>query len=212
MKTRYGTSVEHVGTGFQLAAGNSLLNLNYSIMKRILSVLSIATLGFTACHSVNSEKGQAVVNESQATIDSLKAEITRKNVVDSMNQVLAAERTKAADEKVAATTAAASVAAARSTRPARRTRTVYRDRYVSSPSNYSSASSSNAAYDPAPVATKKRGWSAKAKGAVIGAGAGAIGGAIINKRNRGAGAVIGGLGGAAVGTGIGAILDKKNGR
>lgn len=61
--------------------------------------------------------------------------------------------------------------------------------------------------------TKKKGWSSTAKGAVIGAGAGAITGAAVSKK-KGQGAIIGGLAGAAVGAGTGAIIDdgkkKKN--
>lgn len=60
-----------------------------------------------------------------------------------------------------------------------------------------------------PAEQKKKGWSGAAKGAVIGAGAGAIGGAIINKKDRGTGAVIGGLAGAGLGAGTGAILDSE---
>jgi len=56
---------------------------------------------------------------------------------------------------------------------------------------------------------KKKGWSNTAKGAVIGAGAGAVAGAVIDHNNRGAGAVIGGLAGAAVGAGTGAVIDHK---
>lgn len=55
---------------------------------------------------------------------------------------------------------------------------------------------------------KKKGWSGTAKGAVIGAGAGAIGGALIDKKH-GEGAVVGGLAGAALGAGTGAIVDSK---
>lgn len=54
--------------------------------------------------------------------------------------------------------------------------------------------------------TKKKGWSSTAKGAVIGAGAGAITGAAVSKK-KGQGAIIGGLAGAAVGAGTGAIID-----
>jgi hypothetical protein len=61
---------------------------------------------------------------------------------------------------------------------------------------------------PAPVA-KKKGWSNTAKGAVIGAGTGAIGGAIINHKDRGTGALIGGLAGAGLGAGAGAIMDAQ---
>jgi hypothetical protein len=60
-----------------------------------------------------------------------------------------------------------------------------------------------------PAEKKRKGWSGAAKGAVIGAGAGAIGGAIINKKDRGTGAVIGGLAGAGLGAGTGAILDSE---
>lgn len=58
---------------------------------------------------------------------------------------------------------------------------------------------------------RKRGWSSKAKGAVIGGAAGAIGGAIISK-HKGTGALIGGVAGAAGGYIIGNEIDKKNNR
>jgi hypothetical protein len=61
----------------------------------------------------------------------------------------------------------------------------------------------------ATVATpKKKGWSATAKGAVIGAGVGAATGAIVSKK-KGEGAIIGGLAGAALGTGTGAVIDSN---
>lgn len=62
-----------------------------------------------------------------------------------------------------------------------------------------------------PVSEKKKGWSKAAKGAVIGAGAGAIGGAIISKK-KGLGAVIGGVIGAAGGYVIGKKMDKNDNR
>lgn len=61
---------------------------------------------------------------------------------------------------------------------------------------------------PVTAEQKKKGWSATAKGAVIGAGAGAITGAVVSKK-KGQGAIIGGLAGAAVGAGTGAIIDGK---
>lgn len=63
----------------------------------------------------------------------------------------------------------------------------------------------------APVAQRKRGWSKAAKGAVIGAGTGAVAGAIISKK-KGLGAVIGGVVGGAGGYIIGRSKDKKDGR
>ena len=55
------------------------------------------------------------------------------------------------------------------------------------------------------TASAKQGWSSAAKGAVIGGAAGAVTGAVINKRNRAAGAVVGGVAGAGVGYTIGQI-------
>jgi hypothetical protein len=58
---------------------------------------------------------------------------------------------------------------------------------------------------------KRKKWSRAAKGAVIGAGVGAITGALVDKKH-GEGAIIGGLAGAGLGAGTGAIIDdsKKN--
>ena len=61
---------------------------------------------------------------------------------------------------------------------------------------------------PAAAAPQRKKWSGAAKGAVIGAGVGAVTGAIISKK-KGEGAVIGGLAGAGVGAGVGAVLDDK---
>ncbi|MBV8251979.1 MAG: hypothetical protein JO154_05160 [Chitinophaga sp.] len=67
-----------------------------------------------------------------------------------------------------------------------------------------------AAPAPAPTAAKKKkgfgSWSHTAKGAVVGAGAGAVTGAIVNKDHV-KGAAIGTLIGAGVGAGTGAIVD-----
>jgi len=60
--------------------------------------------------------------------------------------------------------------------------------------------------------TAKKGWSKAAKATAIGAGAGAVIGAVINKRNRVAGAVIGGVIGGGGGYVIGRSMDKKDGR
>ncbi|OAQ39643.1 hypothetical protein A5893_08625 [Pedobacter psychrophilus] len=59
--------------------------------------------------------------------------------------------------------------------------------------------------------TQKKGWSSAAKGAVIGGAAGAVGGALIDKKS-GRGAIIGGATGAGAGYLIGRDKDKKTGR
>lgn len=61
---------------------------------------------------------------------------------------------------------------------------------------------------PAQAAPQRKKWSGAAKGAVIGAGVGAVTGAIVSKK-KGEGAIIGGLAGAGVGAGTGAIIDDK---
>lgn len=60
--------------------------------------------------------------------------------------------------------------------------------------------------------TQKKGWSKAAKSTAIGAGTGAVLGAVINKRNRATGAVIGGVLGGGGGYVIGRGMDKKDGR
>jgi len=71
---------------------------------------------------------------------------------------------------------------------------------------YSGSSTANST--TATTTTTKKKWSAKAKGAVIGAGVGAITGALVDK-NHGAGALIGGVAGAGLGYGTGAVIDNK---
>lgn len=56
--------------------------------------------------------------------------------------------------------------------------------------------------------TTRKKWSGAAKGAVIGAGVGAVTGALVDKKH-GEGAIIGGLAGAGLGAGTGAIIDGK---
>jgi hypothetical protein len=67
------------------------------------------------------------------------------------------------------------------------------------------------ASEPQP-APRKKGWSKAAKATVIGAGTGAVAGAVINKRNRGVGAAVGGVIGGGAGYVIGREMDKKDGR
>lgn len=59
---------------------------------------------------------------------------------------------------------------------------------------------------------QKKGWSKAAKYAVIGSAGGAVMGAVINKRNRVKGAVIGGVLGGGGGYLFGRSKDKKDGR
>ncbi len=58
------------------------------------------------------------------------------------------------------------------------------------------------------VAPKKKGLNGVATGALVGAGVGAITGAMVDGK-KGEGAIVGGLIGAAAGAGTGAIIDAK---
>lgn len=62
------------------------------------------------------------------------------------------------------------------------------------------------------MVAQKKGWSKAAKYAVIGGAGGAVMGAVIHKKNRVKGAVIGGVLGGGGGYVIGRSKDKKEGR
>jgi len=73
--------------------------------------------------------------------------------------------------------------------------------------NYSQVNSNESATIP-----QDKGLSHAAKGTMVGAGTGAITGAILNKDHRGTGAIIGTVIGAGAGYIIGRTTDKKTGR
>jgi hypothetical protein len=74
-----------------------------------------------------------------------------------------------------------------------------------------SSSAEQAPVTPTTAAPAKKGWSDAAKGTVIGAGAGALAGVLIDK-NDVRGAVIGGVVGAGTGYAVGRANDRKTGR
>lgn len=80
-----------------------------------------------------------------------------------------------------------------------------------SASTYSSSSTSSNSSAGTTTSAKKKGWSDAAKGTAIGAGVGALGGILIDKKD-GRGAIIGGLAGAGAGYAIGRAQDRKSGR
>lgn len=165
-------------------------------MKKILPVLAIAsTAVFAACSDSNDNNAAtelAVLKAKQATIDSM-------NLVMAEKDAIAEEKALAEAKTVSYAAAARRSSASRST-SARRT------------SQYASYSEPAVLPTATPAPEKKKGWSNKAKGAVIGGVVGAGAGAVISKEKKAQGAIIGGVVGAAAGYGLGAILDKKNGR
>jgi YMGG-like Gly-zipper len=172
-------------------------------MKKIMMIISASWL-ILAC-SDNSRK--EVQQAKTMAIDSMKMETkikdAKQEVIDSMRMEAQIQTAKqftrdslkdANKPKVYAT----------------------KKHYNSAAESYVSRNPNNEVYttptENAPVyksVKKKRRISRPVEGALIGAGVGAVSGAIINKNNRGKGAIIGGVIGAGVGAGAGLIIDKK---
>jgi hypothetical protein len=175
-------------------------------MKKILSICAIACVTL----SCNNDTKQAEAAQQQRSLDSMKTEMVRQKTIDSMNAAASAASAKVAEPVQSSTeTQVSTVSSSHHSTPH------HSSSHTTTTNNYYSNGANNSApvAAPAPVAAapKKKGWSAKAKGAVIGAGAGAVTGALLDK-NKGAGALIGGAIGGAAGLGAGAIIDKKQNR
>jgi len=87
------------------------------------------------------------------------------------------------------------------------TASISKPSYAASGSRTSNAASGYGSSTAYPVAKKKS--HAARNGALIGAGAGALTGALVTKKNKGVGALIGGVAGGAAGFGVGKIVQHK---
>ena len=160
-------------------------------MKQLLCIVTLAAM-MAACNSNQENLGKegkatpAVDTAGLAEFQALKAQAAIKAMEDSIRRSVEAEQ--------AAKRTASSTSRKSSTRKS------------------STSNSESIAYESANAAEEKKGWSKKAKGAVIGAGTGAAAGAVINKKDRVVGGVVGGVVGAAAGYGVGRHKDKKDGR
>jgi hypothetical protein len=117
------------------------------------------------------------------------AQKAQQQTIDSLNMALAKQRTIDSVNRVNDAARVARASAAKKN-----------TQVVESSGDLSSTSSQ---------AAKKKGWSHTAKGAVVGAGTGAVTGAIINHNDRVKGAALGTIIGAGVGAGTGLIVDKS---
>jgi len=151
-------------------------------MKKIFSILAIA-LALSACTNKAKEEAnkQAAI---KAVKDSIRLDSFRR--ADTEKEKVLAQQ--AEEKRVMMLAEQRSAAAA--------------------PAVTSGASSTTTT---STTTTKKKGWSDAAKGTAIGAGAGALGGALIDKK-KGRGAIIGGVVGAGAGYIIGRGEDRKSGR
>lgn len=159
-------------------------------MKRVVIAFAIATT-FAACNN-NAEMNAKLKQEAyKAVRDSLK--------LDSFQRAEAKEIEIAEEkERILALQAANRVNYASNS-------------YASSPRRtYVKGVSETYTYSQ-PQPARKKGWSSAAKGAVIGAGAGAVTGILVDKKDA-RGAIIGGVLGAGTGYVIGRSKDRKSGR
>jgi predicted nucleic acid-binding Zn-ribbon protein len=182
-------------------------------MKRITIILAASTLMF-ACNETSKKNSQDVAQVQNVeqikkmTIDSMRMQAqikdTKQAVIDSMNSVAKFEKAKTFTlDSLKASKKETQVVTKRTYQ------TVKKDNDVVAYKDNSESTTTTTTSTPAKVYKKKRKISRTAEGAIIGAGVGAVSGAIINKSNRGKGAIIGGVIGAGVGAGTGAVLDKK---
>lgn len=148
-------------------------------MKKLALILTSAIM-ILSCKP-NADKAAVIEDSKQATIDSMNTVMEKQKIE------LAQQKSIDSMKGIVETERAKRVSANHRTNAA-----------------YAAPSAPVAAAEP-----KRKGWSGAAKGAVIGAGVGAIGGAIIDKKKPAQGAIIGGLAGAGVGAGTGAIIDSK---
>jgi hypothetical protein len=155
-------------------------------MKKIFSVAALAII-LSACS--NNAKQEAMIRQQAivAVKDSLKLDSFKRADAREKERVAIVKEEKAKQEK--------------------RTLLLAERNEAASARSSNSSSSRNETAAPA----KKKGWSQAAKGAVIGAGAGALGGILIDKKD-GRGAIIGGVVGAGTGYVIGRAQDRKSGR
>jgi hypothetical protein len=193
---------------------STLIYLKRYFMKAIITAVAVAGLfTFSACNNSTIRQQEAALKEQQQKLDAITMEMAKKRVIDSMNEVNKMQFSTMQNPYMMQPNMVMpnGVQYVNTTPQVRYVtqRSYARPRTVARRSSRSYSGYSQPVVYQQP---RKRGWSAKAKGAVIGGAGGAIAGAIINKRNRPVGALIGGVLGAGAGTGIGAIIDRNNGR
>ena len=175
-------------------------------MKRIVLLMAIATgVVMTSCNTGANKEMEAKLQAQAQTIEEMKLAMDRQHLIDSMSQAVAMQKEAEAAKAKTVTTVY---------RAPRRSSTNRANSYAATRAvdNNNYQQQPQVVYQPVEQQQPhKKGWSAKAKGAAIGAGVGALGGALIGKK-KGTGALIGAGIGALAGLGTGAIIDKKNGR
>lgn len=151
-------------------------------MKKVILILMTLT-GIYGCNSKATNSDTEIAKAKQAAVDSMKQVnliSQQQRQIDSLKTVAEAKASK--NNAEVASSANAYTSSSRTTTP-------------STPVSYASSK-------------KKKKMNNVAKGAIIGAGVGALTGAVVSKK-KGQGAIIGGVVGAGAGAGVGAVIDKK---
>lgn len=161
-------------------------------MKKMLSIFALAVI-FTACKSNTKiqpeNKNMVLVDTTGLSKSNTLTDVGGKYII---NENVVAEKNKTSNTKMKE--------ADKTNNPAT----------TNAPTTNNPGANTNApAPEPIP---QDKGLSDAAKGTAIGAGSGAILGAIINKNDRRSGAVIGTVIGAGAGYLIGRDKDRKSGR
>ncbi|MEA5458435.1 YMGG-like glycine zipper-containing protein [Arcicella sp. LKC2W] len=169
-------------------------------MKKVTIILTASYFLF-AC---NDSSKKEIQEAKQMTIDSMQQQAqireAKQSVIDSMTQQANIEKAKQYTID--------SIKAVKQSQ----VNTLGSTTKISKPNAFSSSTNAPEEQTTTVVRAKKKKkkMSNVAKGAIIGAGVGALSGAVISRNNKpGKGAIIGGVIGAGVGAGTGAIIDKK---
>jgi hypothetical protein len=173
-------------------------------MKNIVLAGVISIFALTACKKDDNKVAEKTLEQQKLEFQARQLDIEK--------QKLAIERERFAYEAQKRTDSIAEVekaktAAAAKPQVIKETKTIYRD----APSSNNGSQTSNSSSQGTTTA-KKKGISEAAKGTAIGVVSGAALGAIVNKKNRGGGAVVGGIIGGATGYTLGRSQDRKSGR
>ncbi|OCK49716.1 hypothetical protein BA768_07395 [Chryseobacterium sp. CBo1] len=173
-------------------------------MKNIVLAGLISVFTLSACKKDDNKVAEKTLEQQKMEFQVRQLEIEKQKLAIERER-FAYETQKKADS--IAEVEKAKTAAAAKPQVIKETKTIYRD----APSSGSGGSSSGGSSSQGTTAQKK-GISDAAKGTAIGVVSGAALGAIVNKKNRGGGAVVGGIIGGATGYTLGRAQDRKSGR
>lgn len=175
-------------------------------MKNIVLAGLISVFTLSACKKDDNKVAEKTLEQQKMEFQVRQLEIEKQKLAIERER-FAYETQKKADSIAEVEKEKAKTAAAAKPQVIRETKTIYRDAPASNSGGSSSTGSSSQG-----TTAKKKGISEAAKGTAIGVVSGAALGAIVNKKNRGGGAVVGGIIGGATGYTLGRAQDRKSGR